>query len=178
MLESGEYQFRDLGGYTLSDMSTPPKANPAIYPAMRRNALEMKVPETPGGGVGLLLMDWIVANGTATVLASADGTASVYLSSGGGFIGGGQRYPQIGEAARRAVKLANEALPLAAKTTTYDLPKAGDVHFYLKTSEAVYLAVAREEKLRGGSDPLTKLGGMMQAIVTGYRLSQQTPPAQ
>jgi len=173
-----EYRFRDLGGYTLSDMSTPPKANPAIYPAMRRNALEMKVPETPG--VRLLLMDWIVANGTATVLASADGTASVYLSSGGGFIGGGQRYPQIGEAARRAVGLANEALPLAAKTATFDLPKGGDVYFYLKTSEAVYLAIAREAKLRDGSDPLARLGGMMQAIVTGYRLSQpkSTPPAQ
>ena len=109
---------------------------------MRRNALEMQVPGPAGEGVRLLLMDWIVRNGTATVLAAADGTASVYLSSGGGFIGGGQRFPQIAEAAKRAVQLANGALPLSAKTVSYDLPKTGEVYFYLRTSEAVYLAVA------------------------------------
>src|SRR5215831_4132356 len=31
-----------------------------------------------------VIMDWPVGNGTATVVAISDGTASIYLSSGGG----------------------------------------------------------------------------------------------
>lgn len=137
----------------------------------------MKIAGTPAESVQLVLMDWVVQNGTTTVLAAADGTASIYLSSGGGFIGGGQRIPQIAEAARRAVKLASQALPLATKTTTYDQPKTGEVYFYIRALDGVYRAVAKEEKLKDGTDPLMALGGMMQAIVTGYRLSQQKKPA-
>jgi hypothetical protein len=36
----------------------------------------------------VVIMDWGVTEGTATAVAFSDGTASVYLSSGGGFIGG------------------------------------------------------------------------------------------
>jgi hypothetical protein len=38
-----------------------------------------------------VVMDWGVKNGTATIVAMSDGSASVYFSSGGGYIGGGGR---------------------------------------------------------------------------------------
>ena len=43
--------------------------------------------------VHAVLMDWNIGKAVASVLAVADGTASVYLSSGGGYLGGGQRSP-------------------------------------------------------------------------------------
>lgn len=64
------------------------KADPAIYSKMRLGALGRELPETAKGAVLLTLMDWHVPNGTFTVLAAWDGTASIYLSNGGGYIGG------------------------------------------------------------------------------------------
>ena len=106
-------------------------------------------------------MDWNVGNGTATVLAAADGSASVYLSSGGGFIGGGQKYPVIRDAALHAVQIAAGLLLQFKSTETVDLPSANDAFFYLKINNELQLAVATEANLRTGADPLATLGAMM-----------------
>ena len=48
------------------------------------------------------LLDWGLDSATATVFALDDGTASLYLSSGGGIIGGGSHY-SVRDAARAFV---------------------------------------------------------------------------
>lgn len=155
----------------------PTKADPAIYPKMRANALAMRDPNLGSGAVSVVLMDWHVANGTASVLAASDGTASIYISSGGGFIGGGQRYPQLREAAQQVVHLATNLISQFAATKTTDLPPSGEVYFYVTTSSGVRRAVAKEANLRNGTDPLMALGNMMQHIVTLYRLTSPQPSA-
>ena len=119
-------------------------------------------------------MDWNVSNGSATTFAAADGSASIYLSSGGGFIGGGQKYPAIRSAALHAVQIATSLFSQFKSIETIDLPPAGDVFFYLKTNNELRLAVAKDADLRAGTDPLGALGAMMQEIVTQYRLN--SPP--
>jgi hypothetical protein len=147
------------------------KADPAIYSQMRRMALETRLPDVPRGTVHMVLMDWHVDRGTVTVLASADGAASLYLSSGGGFIGGSEKVPAIREAALHAVALANSLRLHFERTETTPLPALGDVNFYLTTGSSVMVAVAPESKLRTGNDPLAALSGAMQKIVTEYRVS-------
>jgi hypothetical protein len=158
-------------------MSTPQKADPAIYPMIRENALKLRLDNLPDDAVHALLMDWQIGNGTMTVLAAADGTASVYLSSGGGFIGGGQKYPEIHDAAIHAVHLATDLVSNFESTEAYDLPAAGDVFFYRTTNRDVRRAVAKEADLISGKDPLADLGAMMQEIITQYRLNSpnETP---
>jgi hypothetical protein len=157
-------------------VNKPPKANPAIYPKMREHALlKIRLKNLSGDSVHSVLMDWNVTNGTATVLAAADGTASLYLSSGGGFLGGGQKYPEIRNAALHAVQLAADFFPHFKTTETIDLPAAGDVFFYLTTSNGVRMAVAKEANLRAGIDPLASLGATMQEIITQYRLKSPHP---
>lgn len=87
-------------------MEGPHKADPATYSMLRRHSLEMRLPRTPPRAIQSVLMDFHVDHGTATVVASADGSASLYLSSGGGFLGGSQRFPAIRDAALHAVALA------------------------------------------------------------------------
>jgi hypothetical protein len=147
----------------------PGKADPAIYPKMREHALTMRLPNLPVDAVSIVLMDWHVTNGTATVMAAADGTASIYLSSGGGFLGGGQRYLPMREAAQKAVQMATSSQSRFEPTETTPLPPAGQVYFYITTSSGVRRAVAREADLRSGTDPLSALGNTMQQIVTIYR---------
>jgi hypothetical protein len=152
-------------------MDPSPKADPAMYRNLRDHMLRSKHPDFEPNAVQEVFMDWHVGNGTATVFAAADGAASVYLSSGGGFIGGGQKYPAICNAALRAVQIAAGLLSQFKSTETIELPPAGDVYFYLTTSSELHLAVAKEASLRAGTDPLSALGAIMQQIVTQYRLN-------
>ena len=90
-------------GGSAPGVGRPRKADPAVYSQMRRQALEMQVRDVARGAVQIVLMDWHVDKGTVTVLAAADGTASLYLSSGGGFSGGSEKFESIRAAALHAV---------------------------------------------------------------------------
>jgi hypothetical protein len=119
-----------------------------------------------------LLMDWKMPNGSATVVSLADGTASVYLSSGGGYIGG-QSSEAVREAARRTVTVAQEFAPQMHGTTLYPLPNLGEVTFYALTDSGVVTTTASEADLRNGYSPLAKLGNAAQDVITQYRLLQE-----
>jgi hypothetical protein len=149
------------------------KADPAIYSQMRRTALEAQLPKVARDAVHVVVMDWHVDKGTVTVVAAADGAASLYLSSGGGYIGGSEKAATIREAALHAVALATSLRVHFERTESTPLPSLGDVTFYVTTGAEVRRAVAPEAKLRAGSDPLAALGGAMQRIVTEYRLHFQ-----
>jgi len=115
-------------------------------------------------------MDWGVLNGTATVVAISDGTASVYLSSGGGSIGGGQSHDPIHKAAQKMVSVAAEFRSQMRPATTYPLPERGQVIFYCIADLAVFTANASEEELTSHRHPLSRLGDAAQNIITQYRL--------
>lgn len=144
---------------------------------LRDNMLQSRQTGFEPEAIQLVFMDWHVGIGTATVMAAVDGTASVYLSSGGGYLGGGQRYQEIGDAAKKAVQLATNLKSQFVKTENFDLPPREDVAFFLKTSDGVYTATVKENGLRTGASSLAALGGAMQAIITGYRLRTSNPPA-
>jgi hypothetical protein len=124
-------------------------------------------------------MDWDVHSGTATVVAMSDGSASIYLSSGGGSIGGiGQE--AIRNAARRAVGLAADVQPQTKETTAFPIPDVGQVQFYVLTDAGVFAATVPEADLRAGRGPFSNLGNAMQEVVTAYRVFQedsQRPPS-
>ena len=125
-------------------------------------------PNEPWG----VLMDWGVEKGTATVVALDDGTASIYLSGGGGYIGGGQSHESIRAAARQTVAAAKEVLPLTHATNEYPIPQRGQVAFYLLTDSGVFTASASDDDLRNHTSPLSKLGDAAQNVITQYSHSQ------
>ena len=118
-------------------------------------------------------MDWGVSNATATVVAVCDGTASVYLSSGGGSIGGGQGHEAIREAALDAVAVAGEKLDQMRVATSFPLPaRQGDVLFYVLTDSGVFTGKSTQALLSANKDVFSKLGNAMQKIITEYRQVQ------
>jgi hypothetical protein len=118
-----------------------------------------------------VIMDWPVDNGIATAVAFADGSASIYLSSGGGSIGG-QAHESIRNAAHEALVAANGVRPQTHLATYFPLPKRGQVFFYLRTDSGVFTARAREKQLRTGRHTLSKLANAMQTVITQYRVLQ------
>ena len=89
-----------------------------------------------------VIMDWEMGGATATAVSYQTGDASLYLSSGGGVIGGGQ-HQNVNSAAKQFVVLAQTFLDKATKTETTPLPKENVVKFYLLTNKGVY--VGQEE---------------------------------
>jgi hypothetical protein len=149
-----------------------------VYMGLRNQTLEgsrakfglvaTSKPTEPWG----VLMDWGVSDGSATVVTLSDGNASVYLSSGGAYLGGiGQE--AIRKAAQKTVQVADEFQPKMHATTTYPLPQRGEVSFYLLTDAGVFTTSASEKDLAAHRIPLAKLGDAAQDVITQYRLFQE-----
>lgn len=125
-------------------------------------------PSEPWG----VVMDWGVPSGTATVMALSDGSASIYLSSGGGYLGG-QNQETVRNAALQAIEVAREYPSQMQKTTEYNLPVTGEVIFYMLTDSGPLTVSEKEMELRNPSHPLAKLGNAMQNVVTQYRILEE-----
>ncbi len=153
-------------------------AKPDTYSGLRNLILQGSrqkfglPPASPAEPYGVL-MDWGVSSGTASVVAMADGTASIYFSSGGGYLGGGQKHESIKAAAKKTVEAAVEVLPLLHPTTTFPLPKAGTATFYVLTDGGVLTATATDDELRLQTGPFLRLGNAAQSIISQYRVLEK-----
>lgn len=162
-----------------SQSASSERSGASAYLGLRNLALQNPPAKIQGASVAkpgepfAVLMDWGIPAGTATVAAYADGTASIYLSSGGGYLGGGQSHESIRNAAMRTVEIASELKSLMQPTTTYPLPQRGQVTFYVRTDAGILTATVPEDDLRSHRSPLYKLGDSAQTIITEYRLIQE-----
>jgi hypothetical protein len=150
-------------------MDTPHKADPIVYSKLRENALrQVRLNSLSDDAIHLVLMDWNINDGMVTVLAAADGTASIYLSGGTGFIGGSQKYPEIRETALLAVRLAAELSSQFSAAEATALPSEGEVFFYATTNIGLRKSSATVSDLSSGTGPLAQLGAAMQQIIAHY----------
>ena len=161
------------------NIAVEPKPSPeTVYQGLRNMVLcgtrerfrlaPTSSPTEPWG----VVMDWGVPSGTATVMVLSDGSASIYLSGGGGYLGG-QNQESVRSAALRAIEAAREYHAQMQKTTDYALPVRGEVIFYLMTDSGVVTASEKESELHNSEHPLAKLGNAMQNVVTQYRILEE-----
>jgi hypothetical protein len=120
-----------------------------------------------------VVMDWGMARGTATVTALSDGSASIYLSSGGGSIGGGQSHGSFRKAAKNAVSITAKVQPTMRATAKYPLPSQDQLNFYVLTDAGAYTESASVKDVSSHRQALSALGDAMQVIVTEYRKIQK-----
>jgi hypothetical protein len=165
-----------------SDAGKPATAQPPepkqVYLGLRKTMLDgprnrfslppTSKPTEPWG----VLMDWHINNGVATVVALSDGSASVYLTSGGGYIGGIGQEP-IREAAEKAVAVARTVQLPSEPTTDFPLPDTGGVFFYFLTDAGVFPLRTSVQELNSPVHSLRKICDAMQGVITQYRLWDQ-----
>lgn len=118
-----------------------------------------------------VVMDMPIGANEATIAAFADGTASIYLSTGGGYIGGSQKYSAIREAGLKMLTTARELQSKMHVTQQFPLPKEGEISFYVVTDRGVYTAHASDVNCRKQVDPFTDLFAAGQEVMTQYRLN-------
>lgn len=142
------------------------------YVGLRTQALSLSAAEAgltvADDQVWGAVMDLPISQAIATVVAFSDGTASIYLSSGGGFVGGGQQ-PAVNKAAIEFVTTAQDAGASFAPAADFPLPGTGEVRFCIRRAAGVSTALASEEKLLTGRHALSALYAAGQNVISAYR---------
>ena len=127
-----------------------------------------------GAGTGeaneplVVVMDIGFPNATASVFAALTGDASLYISSGGGIIGG-IGHENVRRAAIAFVRESAGYLNQMASTSDFPYPPPAHVRFYVRTREAVYVTERREQDLGEKRDALWPLFYAGQNVLTELR---------
>ena len=152
----------------------PPDPQAAAATAMLRQKIltrEFIQAAGPGhpGVPRCVLMDWNIGGAVATVVAFDDGSTSLYLSSGGGFIGAGG-HENVRTAAAEFRTLAASLIREFQPTDSFPLAPGKSIIFYIVTDSATLTsgpistsAVHRPEH------PLFKLQQTAQRVITEIR---------
>jgi hypothetical protein len=168
--------FRRLfGGSSNPEQSGADGSSDEMYSALRSQALSIQrmdvgipepPPEAPAWGI---LMETGYPGGTATLLALGDGTSSLYLSTGGGVIGG-HAHQNVREANAEFVQAANRHYQHLKPTDSFPLPVEGETVFYVLTDSGVLNGAGSEEDLALGRHPFSSLFHEGHRVITQLRL--------
>jgi hypothetical protein len=154
-----------------------PKADPAqAARQLRDSAISMKVAElglSPSADLphvwGIMMEAW-QSKAVVSLAVFAEGTTSLYFSTGGGVLGAGKR-ENVRTASRAFLASAEPSLARLSSATTTPLPATGAVRFYVHTFEGLLTAEVEEQELSRGRHPLSALFQAGQAVITEIRLS-------
>jgi hypothetical protein len=167
-------------------MSHPSPGRPEVFTSLREQLFHGDLLALTGGAPGEaapgtepevigVAMEIGFDTGTCLVFGLRDGSASVYLSSGGGSIGG-QTRPHINAAAKRLVERARPLLGRLPKVAEYPLPADGRVRFSLFTTAGVHASEADERDLMREEGELFPLFAAAHEIITGFRQIEAPEP--
>jgi len=128
----------------------------------------------------VVVMDIGFPNATASVFAALSGDASLYISSGGGVIGG-IGHENVRQASIAFVRGSARYLDQMAATSDFPYPKPAHVRFYVRTRKTVYVAERLEKNLGEKRDALWPLFYAGQNVLTELRTVApdfgKSPPA-
>ena len=135
--------------------------------AVEASALTLK-PTPARPHVWGVVMETGYPEAAATLVVFADGTTSMYFSSGGGVIGAGEHEP-VRAAAGQLLSLAESQVSRFTPVADTSLPRAGRVKFFLRTFTGTLGAEAGETELGAGTDRLSEVFLAAHAVITAVR---------
>jgi hypothetical protein len=122
-------------------------------------------------GIRAVVYDWQIGAGTASLVTFDDGSTSVYLIPGGGFIGAGA-HENVRRAAAAFRSEAAKALGQFHAITEYPLPAKGYSAFYIVTdSSTLSSGPVRTSDLDSQDHPFAALARLGQEVFTEVRKS-------
>ena len=146
-----------------------------IYSSMREQVLKLSdkdIAELKGKPVWAVLMETGHDGAAVTVVAVAEGTASLYFSNGGGIIGLGE-HANVRPAALSLVKGAEPQLKHMKKAEKFPVPKPGETFFYVVTPKGVFTYSAKEDDLGNKRDKLFPLFYEGHELITQMRIADE-----
>jgi hypothetical protein len=117
-------------------------------------------------------MDWEIRGTIASTVAYQTGDASLYLSSGGGVIGGGQ-HQNVNSASKQFVSLAQTFLDKTTKTEATSLPVTDEVKFYLLTNKGIFAGQETMKNFENNTSAWLKLFEAGNNVLTELRKTSE-----
>tara|TARA_R110002126_G_scaffold290629_2_gene448047 strand:+ start:742 stop:1320 length:579 start_codon:yes stop_codon:yes gene_type:complete len=117
-----------------------------------------------------LITEMSMNPGTASVISFLTGDTSLYLSSGGGFIGAGQ-HEKVRKIVAEKIEEFQIYLSKAEKIEEPELPKEGMVNFNFLTKNGIYSLTENTTDLENGKSEFSKLFEGVNEIITQIRLN-------
>ena len=143
------------------------------YLGLREQALGVRaehLAEPPRGRILALLMEMGYPEAVATLVGLADGTTSMYFSTGGGIIGGGA-HELVDAATRRWLDLAEDFVDsFAPALQAPALPEDGETQFVAIATDGRFALSAPEQELGVGRHPASPLFHAGHDVITELRL--------
>lgn len=143
-----------------------------VYGTVRARALDAASfvrPAAEHPDVCGVVVDIVQGGGSATVIALADGTTSMYTSGGGGTVGAGGHAP-VAEATRRLLLVAQGVVSAFGPGVDGALPDVGNVRFHVLTPSGVRAADVPDGVFWGQErHPLVPLVGAAQDVISRIR---------
>ena len=116
-----------------------------------------------------VLMETGYPVGYASLISLADGTTSLYYSTGGGMLGSGE-YTPVAEASKALIAQAENHFQYVSLVNEFPLPDVGQVRFIILTYACMYAGEAPEKTLAAGKHQLSPLYIKAQAALEQLRL--------
>lgn len=154
--------------------SGEPSDRKSIYIALRGTLLDTDpaslglAPSAGGRRVWAVVMDTAFPEGVASLAVVADGTTSLYTSTGGGTIGAGT-HEAVATASDAFLDRVDGALELLVSATSFPLPPTGRVRFCVLTFDGGRTAEADELDLGEGRHPLSGVFLAGHDVITALR---------
>jgi len=121
-----------------------------------------------------VILDWNLDKGIVTLVCYQTGDASMYLSSGGGVIGGGM-HENVNLASRYFVEQADRFRDFAVKTEFTPLPEKDCITFYFLTKKGKYIAGENMNSIRSNISPWADYFNEANKVITELRLLEESP---
>jgi len=151
-----------------------PISNELREKALSVTAAELKIePVEARRNVWGVLMELGYPQAVATLAVFAEGSTSLYISTGGGVIGAGE-HPAVREEAEKLLDAGQAHLGEFERADETPLPEPGRVRFYLRTFGGTLTAEADEKLLESHVHRLTPLFRAGHAVITQIRLISQS----
>ena len=115
-----------------------------------------------------IIMDWHLGEGIATLVSYSTGDASLYLSTGGGVIGGGQHI-NVSKVAKGFVNMANDYIDKTVRSDSTTLPKEDLVAFCFLTKTGRFVAGESMKNIENNSSLWLPLFEEANKVITELR---------
>ena len=106
---------------------------------------------------------------TATVVTYLTGDTSLYLSTGGGFIGAGQ-HESIQKVVKKYVENGQRYVEKATKVEKAELPKSGMTNFNFLTENGIYSISKSLSELESGKSEFSNLFVELNEVISQIRM--------
>jgi hypothetical protein len=113
------------------------------------------------------------SNGTATLVCLADGTTSLYTSSGGGIIGGGMHESVVLQI-QKLLQITDDHLPQMSRGAGQELPAPGHTVIRALTHDGPRTFEALEAELGERRSAMWPVFYAAQEVITQLRLIDET----